>query len=73
MNKENPFTKQEKKISDYLLKAHKEFMKLSQNHPDEMDEWKVSFHRLQCLLIHRIVCRDYPNIFHTTQKIKENE
>lgn len=66
--KKEPFTKQEKEISDLIIKAHNKFIKLKENHPSELNEWLISIHRLQDLLGARVLRRDYPNTFYSIKE-----
>lgn len=68
MTKKQPFTKEEKKIMDLIVKAHNLFVELPKNHPDETREWVDGIHRLQITLMNRVVVRDYPDTFYSQNK-----
>ena len=63
-----PFTKEEKEVMNLLVRAHEKFNNLERNHPMEMQEWVLSFHKLQDLLGWRVLRRDYPKSFGVTPK-----
>ena len=58
-----PFTDEEQKVMDLLVKAHKNFLSLERTHSMEINEWILSFHKLQDLLGSRVLRRDYPETF----------
>lgn len=69
-----PFTIEEEEIMRFLTMAHNNFIKLERTHPQEIDEWITSVHRLQDLLGMRILRRDYPETFPTyPENIKEKD
>lgn len=48
---------------DLLVEAHNKFIKLEKTHGMETSEWVNNFHKLQDILIARVVRRDYPDYF----------
>lgn len=58
-----PFTKQEAEVMALLATAHNIFVKLPPSHPDAQREWIDGLHKCQSVLMERVVCRDYPEIF----------
>lgn len=58
-----PFTQQEENVMQLIITAHKEFLKLEEGHPNEMQEWVKGIHELQNVLISRMARRMYPNYF----------
>lgn len=71
MKKKVPFTKEESKIMDLLVKAHNEFVKLESSHPSEITDWVNGIHTLQRLLGHRILRREYPSFYNTNKNFKK--
>lgn len=63
--KKEPFTKQEKEISNLIVKAHNKFLKLEKTHPSDLNEWIIALHGLQSLLMARVLRRDYPDTFYS--------
>jgi len=63
MKKKKAQTKKEKKVMDSLTKAWRLFCKLPQTHPMHKGEFCTAIHHAQDILIHKIVQRDYPEIF----------
>ena len=51
-------SKEEREILDKLAEAHSRWCSLKRQHPDEMSEWVVSFHRLQDLILARPTVRE---------------
>ncbi len=70
MSTKKPFTKQEEKIMNLLVKAHNEFLEIKQTHPSDINEWVDGIHRCQNILILRIMRRDYPKDFKTAKSVK---
>ena len=58
-----PFTKEEQDILDLIVKAHNKFCELKTGHSEESIEWKEGIHKLENVLIGRVVSRDYPDVF----------
>ena len=58
-----PLTKEESDVMDLLVEAHNKFIKLEKTHGMETSEWVNNFHKLQDILIARVVRRDYPDYF----------
>jgi hypothetical protein len=58
-----PFTKEEQEVLDFIVDAHNNFIKLENTHPLETAEWVDAIHRLQHLLMARVLRRDYPDTF----------
>lgn len=63
MGAKQPFTDEEKKISDLLVEAHNRFVSLEETHDHDKSEWVLSIHRLQDILGSRVLRRDYPDTF----------
>ncbi len=59
------FTSLEKECHDYLQKAYAAFIKMERQHPDEMRDFIDPFHRIQDLLVVRIVRRCFPKYWPT--------
>lgn len=59
----HPLTDQEQKVMDLLVRAHNEFCKLDEGHPDHTREWADAIHNAQVILMQRVVRRDYPEYF----------
>ena len=57
---QNGLTEEENDVSNTLIKAWHLFVQLEQDHPDEMNDFRRSFHRLQSILAMRVVRRDHP-------------
>lgn len=53
-------TDQEGKVMDALIAAWNEFVKLEQQHPNELTDFSDGIHRCQDLLAIRIARREYP-------------
>jgi hypothetical protein len=53
-------TPAEAAVSEALAKAYSGYLGLPVQHPEEQDEFRVAFHRLQELLAMRVVRREYP-------------
>lgn len=66
-----PFTKEEVIVSGLLVKAHNAFVKLPKGHPSDINEWVISIHRMQNILMSRVVTRDYKEIFTQSEKPKK--
>ena len=62
----HPFTDEEQRIMDMLVDAHNLFAEVKQTHPDDMREWVDGLHRMQSVLMQRVVRRDYPDYFTNT-------
>ena len=60
-----PYTPEEKKVSNLLVDAHNMFIELEETHPSEKLEWLTHIHGLQNILSMRILRRDYPQTFPT--------
>jgi len=69
MNK-NPFTSKEEKVANALTEAYNNFIKLKTTHPSHEKEFIDGIHQCQNVMIHRIVQKDYPKIFPTYKKEK---
>jgi len=67
----NKLPKPEQHILNKLVDAHNAFTKLDVTHDSELKEWVISLHRLQHILMARIVRRDYPNTFTNNKNIKD--
>lgn len=65
---EAPFTLEEQKISNSIVAAHNEFIKLEPTHPSDIVDWVNAIHTLQRILGGRILRRDYPETFSTFKK-----
>jgi len=50
-------SKEERELLNQLAKAHSIWCGLVRQHPQEMDEWVLSFHRLQDLVLARPTVR----------------
>lgn len=59
-----PFTPEEEDVMALLAAAHNKFIKLPIIHPSDHAEWILSFHRLQYLMMSRILARDYSEYFY---------
>lgn len=62
MNKP-PYTEDEKIVSDFLCAAYNKFIQLPEVTSFDKQEFTISLHRLQDILNHRILKRDYPEVF----------
>ena len=60
-----PFTLEEQKISNSIVAAHNEFVKLEATHPNDITDWVNAIHTLQGILGKRVLRRDYPETFST--------
>lgn len=65
-----PFTPEEEKIMDYILKAHSEFAKLEPTHPNDITDWVQGIHALQGILGMRILRREHTEYFKTVKSVK---
>lgn len=63
-----PYTPEEKAISDLLVEAVNLFVKLPHTHPCHSRDFTDGIHKCQDVLIHKIVQRDYPKEFPTYKK-----
>lgn len=63
MSDKDPYTKDEQLVNDALIEAHNKWCEIADRTSQEKQEWVTSFHRLQDLLNHRILRRDYPDTF----------
>ena len=61
-------TEEEQVVMDNLVAAFNAFYSLPRTHPSELQEFVNSIHRLQDLLVVRIVRRDYPDGWVTGEK-----
>jgi hypothetical protein len=59
----NPFTKDEEEVMNLIVQAHNKFLKLDRCHPMEVQEWVSGVHKLQSILSHRVMKRNYPKYF----------
>lgn len=55
--------KDEKKVTDYLVKAYNEFVKLNSQHPDELRDFTDGIHKCQYLIGMRVARKAEPKIF----------
>lgn len=55
----------EKKIMEFLVNAHNDYVKLPSTHPSDIHDWTNALHILQDVLTRRILRRDYPKDFIT--------
>jgi hypothetical protein len=53
-------SRRERKIMRLLVSAWSEYLKLKKFHPDEVQEFKFSLHRLQDLIAYRVAKRAFP-------------
>ncbi len=53
----------EQKLLEKLTEIHNEWIKLPIQHSSERQEWVISFHRLQHILMARLARKSYPIIF----------
>lgn len=60
---DSPFTPEEDEIMQLLVQAHNKFILLPPSHPNEQQEWATALHRLQDLIGHRVLKRNYPDYF----------
>jgi hypothetical protein len=64
----NPYTNSEKIIMNHLIRAFNKFRKLQTTHPSHELDFTNGIHMCQNVIIHKIVQRDYPNVFSTYKK-----
>ena len=61
----SPYKDTEKEIMDSLVHAWNLFVKLEKTHPSHNKDFADGIHKCQDILMHRIVQRDYPDVFPT--------
>ncbi len=69
---ENQFiTEKEKIVLQHLVDAHNEYIKLEQQHPNDIYDWVNSLHRLQDLIAIRVARKAEPTVFVTIKTSSE--
>lgn len=53
---------------NHLIRAFNKFRKLQTTHPSHELDFTNGIHMCQNVIIHKIVQRDYPNVFSTYKK-----
>lgn len=64
-------TEQEQKILDLLILAHGEFIQLPIQHPHDQQEWTLSLHELQRIIMCRKTVREVSGFVNLTDYEKE--
>ncbi|MFA6711210.1 MAG: hypothetical protein WCS33_00690 [Candidatus Caldatribacteriota bacterium] len=54
-------TDEESNIMQHIVSAYNQFLKLSPQHPNDLEEFTNGIHDLQKIIALRIVRRDYPH------------
>jgi hypothetical protein len=67
---QNPYIETEQEIMNNLISAYNLFIKLEPTHPCDREDFADGIHELQKILGMRILRRDYPDMFPTKIKIK---
>jgi hypothetical protein len=62
-------TSEERVVMDNLVRAWNAFVELPKQHPDDVDEFRHDFHRLQHLIMVRAIRRLYPDVY--TNEVKD--
>ena len=70
IDKRTGLTLKEQEVSDHLVNAWVKFAKLEKQHPDDINDFKDSIHRLQELMAMRVVRRAYPEGWPTYKEDK---
>jgi hypothetical protein len=60
-----PYTKDEREVSDLLLRVIEKYFALPKQHPSDTTEFITAIHQIQHLIGMRILRRDYPKEFLT--------
>jgi hypothetical protein len=66
-------TDEEKEVLKKIGEAHKAFMNLKQDHPDDIRDFVNGVHIMQGLIMQRIARRSDPEMFPTYKVKVENE